>query len=241
MTAPTKDLTDAVGVYEGKPCKNHPADVQLVKRLLDVHAKQIGLASPLDVTNPYCGEKTVKAIENFQRTVMRKGPPYGRVLPMSRGGTTFKALLNTATGSPAGATLGSSAREAMGYFIKKGWTPAQAAGIVANLETESQLNPRAVGDGGTAYGIAQWHPDRQHEFQRVSGHSIRTSNLAQQLAFVHYELTRGIEMPAGNLLRASTHAYQAGSIISKNYERPAKRAREAASRGKLAEQLLAAY
>ena len=38
----------------------------------------------------------------------------------------------------------------MQSFVSMGWTPVQAAGIVANLFSESRLNPAAVGDGGQA-------------------------------------------------------------------------------------------
>jgi hypothetical protein len=93
----TTDLKDAVGVHQDKPCKNYPADVQLVKKLLNACAKQIGLAKPLDVNNPYCGDSTRKAIEAFQRLVMRKGPPYGRILPLAMGGITLKALFKATT------------------------------------------------------------------------------------------------------------------------------------------------
>ncbi|MBX9584880.1 MAG: hypothetical protein K2X87_31635 [Gemmataceae bacterium] len=99
MAAPTAGLTDAVGVHDGKPCPNRPADVRLVKERLNAHAGRFGLARPLDVTNPHCGDTTRKAIEDFQRPVRRKEPPYGRVLPLARGGTTLKALL----AAPAGA------------------------------------------------------------------------------------------------------------------------------------------
>src|SRR5262245_41670344 len=97
------DLTAAVGVSQGMPCPNKPADVQLVKRLLNAHARQIGLSPLLDVTNPHCGERTLKAIEDFQRLVMGKGAPFGRVLPASLGGTTLKALLKGADGGTGGA------------------------------------------------------------------------------------------------------------------------------------------
>ena len=46
-----------------------------------------------------------------------------------------------------------------------GWNQAQATGIAANIQAESNFKPDASGDGGKAYGIAQWHPDRQQEFQ----------------------------------------------------------------------------
>jgi hypothetical protein len=96
-TAPA-DLKDAVGVFNGKPCKNLAADVRLVKQLLNAHGSRIGLKVPLDVQNPFCGETTRKAIEDFQRIVMGKKPPYGRVVPLAQGGTTYKALL----AAPAG-------------------------------------------------------------------------------------------------------------------------------------------
>jgi murein DD-endopeptidase MepM/ murein hydrolase activator NlpD len=94
MPDPANDLKDAVGHHTAPPCKNHPDDVKFVKRLLNAYAQQIGLAHPLDVNNPYCAAKTIEAIEAFQRIVMRKGPPYGRILPTRQGGTTLKALLN---------------------------------------------------------------------------------------------------------------------------------------------------
>lgn len=141
----------------------------------------------------------------------------------------------------AAATVDGRARQAMDYFVGQGWTPAQAAGIVANLQRESNFRADAVGDGGQAYGIAQWHPDRQANFQRFTGHSIRQSTYAEQLAFVNYELTRGAETSAGNRLRNAGDATTAGSIVSRYYERPADANGEASQRGALAAQILAGY
>jgi hypothetical protein len=41
-----------------------------------------------------------------------------------------------------------------------GLSPVAAAGVVGNLYQESGFNPTAVGDGGTAHGLAQWRGDR---------------------------------------------------------------------------------
>ena len=131
-------------------------------------------------------------------------------------------------------------REAMNYFIGQGWTPAQAAGIVANLRTESGLNPGARGDGGLAYGIGQWHPDRQAAFQQFTGHSIQGSSFEDQLKFVQYEMTHG-ESSAGDRLHSASSAYDAGATVSRYYERPADASGEAARRGTLAAQILSAY
>jgi hypothetical protein len=121
--------------------------------------------------------------------------------------------------------------QAMAFFKRKGWTHNQAAGIVANLKIESSLNPKAVGDHGQAYGIAQWHLDRQAEFKRVFGKDIRASTLTEQFEFQNYELTQGLEQKAGRLLRGARSAYEAARLFSDYCERPLNKQAEAMKRG----------
>ena len=165
------------------------------------------------------------------------------VLGMVRGAIGWGALFHSEDlNAGEGAEL--EKRRAMGgtfdkvdprkYFESKGWSPAQAAGIVANLQTESKMNPAAVGDKGAAYGIAQWHPDRQANFAKWAGRDIKGSSLAEQLAFVQYELTQGNEQAAGLALRSSLTPGRAGSIFSRTFERPGDVEGEAARRGALA-------
>lgn len=147
-------------------------------------------------------------------------------------------------GRPAAAPGASAAQadpkaRAMAFFRSMGWSQSQAAGLVANLWHESGLNPSAVGDGTKAYGIAQWHPDRQAAFKAWSGKDIRQSTLQEQMAFVHYELTQGAEQRAGALLRATQNASDAGSVVSRYYERPLAAEAAAAQRGATAVQLAA--
>lgn len=111
--------------------------------------------------------------------------------------------------------------DAFSFFTNAGWSPVQAAGIVGNLYHESGgLNPSAVGDGGTAYGLAQWHPDRQAQFQQVMGVPIQQSTATQQLSFVNWELNN-TESSAGNRLRGQTTLAGATSTFMNSYERPA--------------------
>lgn len=110
--------------------------------------------------------------------------------------------------------------EAQAFFESKGWTKEQAAGIVGNLIVESRLKTDAIGDGGKAYGIAQWHADRQAKFQQVYGKDIRQSSFAEQLEFVNWELNNS-ERNAGNALRGATTAGDAAAIVDKQYERSA--------------------
>jgi hypothetical protein len=122
----------------------------------------------------------------------------------------------------AGRAAGTSqnADAAMKFFMSAGWTKEQAAGIVGNLQTESgrNLNTQAVGDGGKAKGIAQWHPDRQADFQRVIGKDVKDSTLEEQLRFVDWEL-KNSEKRAGEQLKRARTAAEAARIVDKQYER----------------------
>ena len=60
-----------------------------------------------------------------------------------------------------------NAEKTWNYFIDKGLSPAQVAGIMGNLETESTFNPLAIqgggnsknpNDGNPGWGLIQWSP-----------------------------------------------------------------------------------
>jgi hypothetical protein len=105
-------------------------------------------------------------------------------------------------------------------LMQMGWSKEQASGIVANIMAESGGSASATGDNGKAFGLAQWHPDRQAAFAKLFGHDIQHSTADEQLQFINWEL-RNSESRAGNMLSRSTNAGQAGSIVSSMYERPA--------------------
>lgn len=133
------------------------------------------------------------------------------VTPSTRASPSRQIVTRSETGRP---------EEAQAFFESKGWTPEQAAGIVGNLFVESGLRTDAEGDGGQAYGIAQWHPDRQNTFKQVFGKDIRESTFQEQLEFVNWELNN-TEARAGNLLRSATDAETAAAIVDEKYERSA--------------------
>lgn len=107
--------------------------------------------------------------------------------------------------------------DAVAFYIYQGWTPEQALGIVGNLLRESGLNPNASGDSGKAFGLAQWHPDRQAKAKQLYGDNWKT--FENQLKFVDWEL-KNTEKVAGDKLRASKGAWQSGQVVSDFYERP---------------------
>lgn len=139
-------------------------------------------------------------------------------------------LLNNRLKKGGGEAVGAT----VDFFMKKGWSREQAEGWAANIEQESGFKANAEGDGGRAYGLAQWHPDRQAEFTKFLGKDIRKSTGAEQLEFLNYEATLGREKAAGQKVRSATTASDAASVISSEYLRPADREGEASRRGERA-------
>lgn len=114
-----------------------------------------------------------------------------------------------------------NAEKAMDYFQKRGYSKIESAGIVGNLQAESGLdiNPKAVGDQGLAYGAAQWHPERQKRFREQFGHDIRKSNFMEQLAFIDWEF-KNTHRAAREELRNARTVGAATTTVMKRYEIP---------------------
>jgi len=131
-----------------------------------------------------------------------------------------KKIPSTVGRPSAGVAATGNAKDAVKFFMSKGWTKEQAAGIVGNLQAESGANLRtnAVGDGGRAYGLAQWHPDRQAKFKRAFGKDIRSAGFQEQLAFVQWEFEHD-ERKAAAEIRKTTTAKAAAAAMDQYYER----------------------
>lgn len=106
-----------------------------------------------------------------------------------------------------------SPEQAMQILMDRGWSKAQAAGISANLKSESDFNTTAVGDGGKAIGVAQWHPDRQQKFKDVFGKDLSSASFEEQVSFVDWEL-RNTERKAGDKIKSTATAKQAAAAAA---------------------------
>lgn len=102
------------------------------------------------------------------------------------------------------------------FFITKGLTREQAAGIVGNLEQESGLKHNAVGDNGQSYGLAQFHKERRDALFTKYGNNPTD---IQQLEFIWEELN-STESEALRALRAARTIEAATDAICDRYERP---------------------
>lgn len=112
-------------------------------------------------------------------------------------------------------------RTAYDFFAARGYSHAQAAGIIGNLLGESSLNPNGPnGDGGKAKGIAQWHDDRWSvHVARAQANGRDPRDLNAQLDFVDWELRNKEKAAFNGLMKAKTVDEATAAFIG--YERPA--------------------
>jgi hypothetical protein len=112
--------------------------------------------------------------------------------------------------------------QALQYLVNRGFAPHQAAGILGNLAQESGLNPNAVGDGGAAYGLAQWRGPRRTALINYARQNRRNPNaMDTQLDFLVDEL-QGTEKRALDSLVSAKTPQEAAIAFSRDYERPGK-------------------
>ncbi len=139
------------------------------------------------------------------------------------------ALLAGCVGSPrvgeSESALGFPNDEAaFDFFVQKGLTEAQSAGIVGNLDVESGVNPSSVQSGGPGRGIAQWsvgarwdttYHDNTTWYAAQQGQGLLTLSL--QLEFIWYELNHDSSYGLAQL-EATTTVSGATLAFSKYFE-----------------------
>lgn len=110
--------------------------------------------------------------------------------------------------------LTNNQKVAFDFFVAKGLTKRQSAGIVGNLIQESSVNPKAIEfGGGPGRGIAQWstggrwntsHDDNVTWY--ANKHNRSRWALGTQLDFVWYELASVGGYGLGPIRKATTIA-----------------------------------
>lgn len=79
--------------------------------------------------------------------------------------------------------------DASDYFLGRGYSLENTKAIVGNLFAESGLDPNAVGDDGTAFGISQVRGSRKRALDLFAAkRGTSWNDFGTQLAFVDYEL-----------------------------------------------------
>lgn len=155
----------------------------------------------------YTAQETMSQ-QDFQARVAERDAQFGYMTgyqnnPGGQGGTAGGG------GGPA------AQQQVMAYLQGKGLSAAQAAGVVGNLQQESNLDPNAPGGG-----IAQWIGGRQQNLQAFAAQQRKSPNdLTVQLDFLWHELN-GSESGALQALKQTTDAASAAQAFSNSFERP---------------------
>ena len=140
-----------------------------------------------------------------------------------------------------GAQQKKNVMDGMKFLLGKGFCLNAAAAILGNFQGESGLNPHAVGDGGQAYGIAQWHPDRQANIAQHFGKSLGKMNFMQQLNAALWEMSTGYKVCWNALRVKGQHIrYYVWYLVNK-YEMPLVKEPNVIKRTQFAEGVLAYY
>lgn len=141
--------------------------------------------------------------------------------------------LAACAGAPNGEDVGQTSealdtypneQPAFDYFLAKGLTPAQSAGIIGNLDVESGVDPTIVQSGGPGRGIAQWSAGGRWDTTKsdnvqafASQQGMSATSLQLQLAFIWYELTTFSDYGLAKL-QATTDAGAATTTFAQYYE-----------------------
>lgn len=124
------------------------------------------------------------------------------------------SIVQTPTASFKGASI--SPGDAVSRFQSHGVPAHIAQGIVGNLMAESGLRTGAVGDGGKALSLAQWHPDRRDHAAKAG---FDLSNPQDAIDFVMWELNNTEAAAKKKLANAKT-VQEAADIFALYFLRP---------------------
>jgi hypothetical protein len=131
-------------------------------------------------------------------------------------------------------------QDSLSFWMGKGLTSEQAAGMAAQEMAESGGNPGARGDYvngiATASGAYQWHSDRRARILAATGIDVANASIDQQREAAYWELTH-TESDTWNRLRNARSAAEAGNIAT-GFERPGNRLSEQVNRGWIANGIL---
>ncbi len=120
---------------------------------------------------------------------------------------------------------------------------AAACGVLANVERESVFNPNFYGDGGTSYGICQWHNGTNinrltalRDYCAANGYD--STSLLGQLHYLDFELQSykdgSILSKLKSVPDSAAGAYEAGYYWCFHYEAPKDHQSASVERGKSA-------
>lgn len=130
------------------------------------------------------------------------------------------------TGKPLGPGEQVKAKDIYDYMTEKyHLTPAQASGVLGNMQTESSFKTDAYNKGEGAIGLCQWEGGRRVELEKFAASEGKpVTDWHVQVDFMMHEM-KGSEGKAWQALQAATTPAQAASVFDQYYERSSGAAR----------------
>ena len=123
-----------------------------------------------------------------------------------------------------------------------GLNRAAAMGVLANIKYESAYKPTINGDGGTSYGLCQWHLGRKTNLINwCKQNDLDYTTVEGQLRFLQYELSTsypGVLSYLKKVDNTAEGAYDAAYYFCFNFEAPAARTSQSKARGNYAKNTL---
>jgi len=152
----------------------------------------------------------------------------GRISPMQFINENELAFGGTGGGGASGGgsfTEGAGPTAVAATLRSGGLSDAVVAGFLGNFEVEGGYGG-ALGDGGSASGIAQWRLERREAFRNKFGKDPHQATPEQQAQFVLWELqtpegrkVAGITEKQANAILNAKDPGQAADLIDRYYER----------------------
>lgn len=163
-------------------------------------AQQMGVAAPVEVLAQLQAETGNSAPRNVGPTRSFSGEGGSRV------------------------TVGADQEQVRSVLAGAGMPTHVIAGFLGNFEVEGGYGG-ARGDGGSAYGIAQWRGPRAENFRRVIGKPVGSATIAEQARYVAWEMANPTHPSVGMTIRQrdaivnAPNAEVAAQRIDQFYER----------------------
>ncbi len=213
--------------------------------------KALGGASITTDTSP---DTTTKSIEEIAKEVIagKWGSGTDRRNRLQAAGYAYSTvqakvndILSNGTAQAAGPskaayTIGKTNEETIFNFCREilGLNVAGAVGVIANIAAESNFKTGALGDGGTSFGICQWHAGRYTNLKTwCSGNGKDHTALDGQLWYMKYELEKSYSTVLSyirSVPNTAAGAHDAAAHWCSKYEVPANTAVTSEKRGNIA-------
>ncbi|WP_433684443.1 phage tail tip lysozyme [Nocardia sp. CA-119907] len=145
----------------------------------------------------------------------------------SRNSSGPAGLGNSASAEPISGGQKVQASKIYQYLLEKGFTPAQAAGILGNMQVESGFDTGAYNPGEGAIGLCQWEGGRRTALENFAANDPKHRSVTDytlQVDFMVSEL-KGSESSAYSHLMSAGSAGAAAAAFDQYYERSSGEAR----------------